>query len=273
MDDFLRSIFRDQWRVILIVGLLLLALAEAGFRTGMRLFVAHDERRKGQVSGIQGAVLGLLALLLGFTFSMAVTRYEHRRDLVLQEANSIGTTYLRASLLPEAHKTALAAKLRRYVDVRLAFYSAGNDHAKIAAAENEASAMQRELWAHTIAAAKEAPTPITAAFINSLNETIDLDATCLHALLSRVPSAVWLLVLVVAGAGCYASGYSAGASGARTGFSNGMLPVLIAVVITLIADFDRPRQGLIGISQQPLLDLKANLSAPATGASPPANQP
>jgi len=75
----------------------------------------------------------------------------------------------------------------------------------------------------------------------------------------RVPSAVWLLVLTVAGAGCFASGYSAGASGERTGLSGAMLPLLIAVVITLIADFDRPRHGLIGISQQPLLDLKQSL--------------
>ena len=259
--------------VILIVGLLLLALAETGFRTGLRLFEAHDERRKAQISTIQGAILGLLALLLGFTFSMAVTRYENRRDLVLQEANSIGTTYLRASLLPDSQKTALEAKLRRYVDVRLAFYGAGNDDAKIAAAENESAAMQRELWAHAIAAAKEAPTPVTATFIVTLNETIDLDAARLHALRSRVPSVVWLLVLVVAGAGCYASGYSAGASGARTGFSNGMLPVLIAVVITLISDFDRPRQGLIGISQQPLLDLKASISAPVADTSPATNRP
>ena len=75
--------------VLIIVGLLLLALGEVGFRAGLRLFVAKDEPRKGQIGGIQGAVLGLLALLLGFTFSMAVGRYENRRDLVLKEANAI----------------------------------------------------------------------------------------------------------------------------------------------------------------------------------------
>ena len=229
---------------------------KSGFRAGRRLFVTKDEPRKGQIGGIQGAVLGLLALLLGFTFSMAVGRYENRRDLVLKEANAIGTTYLRASFLPEAQATAVEGLLRSYVDVRLDFYSAGNDSNKIAAAEEETARLQRELWVQTVAAAKEAPSPITATFINALNETIDLDATRLNALRSRVPSAVWLLVLIVAGAGCFASGYGAGASGERTGFSGGMLPVLIAVVITLIADFDRPRQGLISVSQQPLLDLK-----------------
>ncbi len=260
MDEFFRSIFRNQWLVILVVGLWLLVLAEVGFRTGLRLFATHDEARKAQIGGVQGAVLGMLGLILGFTFAMAVGRYENRRDLVLQEANSIGTTYLRAALLPEAHKTAVEAKLRRYVDARLDFYNAGTDAAKIDAAEKVTAALQRELWEHTVAVAKEAPTPITATFINTLNETIDLDASRLTAMRARVPSAVWMLVLVVAGAGCYASGYGAGANGARSNFSNTLLPLLIAVIITLISDFDRPRQGMVGISQQPMLDVQASLS-------------
>lgn len=168
MDEILGSIFRNQWLVIGIVGLLLLALTEFGFRAGLKLHIAKDEARRGQIGGIQGAVLGMLALLLGFTFSMAVARYENRRDLVLQEANSIGTTYLRASLLPEAQKAVVEEKLRSYVDVRLDFYSAGIDAAKIAAAESKAAALQRELWSHAVAAAKEAPTPITKSAKNHL---------------------------------------------------------------------------------------------------------
>ena len=142
MDPTLVSVFRNQWLVFMIVGLLMLVVTELGFRAGLRLFVAKDEPRKGQIGGVQAAVLGMLALLLGFTFSMAVGRYESRRELVLQEANSIGTTFLRASFLPEAHKTGVEAKLRRYVDVRLDFYNAGNDAAKIAAAEKAAAAFK-----------------------------------------------------------------------------------------------------------------------------------
>jgi hypothetical protein len=260
MDAILSSIFHNQWMVIGVVGLLMLVLTEIGFRAGLKLCIEKDEARKGQIGGIQGAILGMLALLLGFTFSMAVARYENRRDLVLQEANSIGTTFLRASLLPDAHKIAVEEMLRRYVDVRLDFYNAGIEVSKIIEAENEAAALQREMWAHATAAAKEAPTPITATFINTLNDTIDLDASSLTALRAKVPSAVWLLVLVVAGVGCCSCGYGAGASGSRSSFSNAMLPLLVAVVITLISDLDRPRQGLVGISQQPLLDLKASLS-------------
>jgi hypothetical protein len=84
MDEILSFIFRNQWLVLIIIGLVLVALAEVGFRAGLRLFVKKDEPRKGQIGAIQGAVLGMLALLLGFTFSMAVARYETRRDLVLR---------------------------------------------------------------------------------------------------------------------------------------------------------------------------------------------
>ena len=264
MDEVFVFVFKSQWLVILITGLLLLTLAEFGYRAGLRLFAAKDEPRKSQIGGIQGAILGMLALLLGFTFSMAVTRYEVRRDLVLQEANSIGTTYLRAALLPDARRIAVENLLRQYVDARLDFYGAGMSPAKLAAAESHTSKLQHELWMQTVAASREAPNPITATFITALNDTIDLDESCMNAFRARVPGSVWLLLLVVAGAGCCASGYGAGASGARTGFSIIMLPLLIAVVITIIADFDQPRHGLISVSQQPMLDLKAGLFTPAT---------
>ncbi|MGB8804431.1 MAG: hypothetical protein WCC93_05865, partial [Chthoniobacterales bacterium] len=195
MDEILPFIFRNQWLVLIIIGLVLVALAEVGFRAGLRLFVKKDEPRKGQIGAIQGAVLGMLALLLGFTFSMAVARYENRRDLVLREANAIGTTYLRASFLPETNAKAMEDLLRHYVDARLSFYTAGSDAAKITLAQGETARLQRELWLHTVDAAKEAPSPITATFINALNETIDLDATRLNALRSRVPGAVWLLLV------------------------------------------------------------------------------
>jgi hypothetical protein len=260
MNEILASIFRNQWLVILIVGLLLLGIAELGFRMGLRLFTVRDEARKAQIGGVQGAVLGMLGLLLGFTFAMAVGRYENRRSLVLEEANAIGTTYLRASFLPPTHQSGVEDLLRRYVEARLAFYAAGTDLAKRDAAEKDAARLQRELWAITVIASKEVASPLTATFVTALNATIDLDATRLEALRAHVPGAVWLLVLVVAGAGCYASGYSSGASGERSRFTNVLLPLLIAVVITLISDLDRQNQGLIGISQQPLLDLKASMT-------------
>jgi hypothetical protein len=260
MDEILPSIFSDQWRVIIIASAVLLLAAEVGFRLGLGLYRSKDEARKGQIGGVQSAVLGVLGLLLGFTFAMEVNLYQNRRDLILQEANSIGTTFLRASLLPETHRASVQDLLRRYVNLRLEFYKAGADVAQQNDAEQSAAEIQRELWAHTVEAARESPTPTVATFINSLNETIDFDATRLNALRTRVPAPVWLLVLGVAIGGCCATGYAAGSSGARSSFSDVVLPLLIAVVITLIADIGRPRSGLIRINQQPMLDLQTNLS-------------
>jgi hypothetical protein len=248
MDELLNQIFISQWRVIFFVVALLLFCAEFGFRLGLRLHKTGDEARKNQIGSLQGAVLGLLGLLLGFTFAMAVQRYDTRRDLVVQEANSIGTTFLRASFLPEPHHSEIEKLLRRYVDTRLEFYGAGS------------ASIQQQLWGHAVAAGKISPSPLTATFVTSLNETIDLDATRLAAKRNNIPGAVWLLLLLVAGCGCWATGYSAGATGKRTAFSQGIFPVLIAVVITILVDLSVSRRGFIGISQQSLVLLKQSIS-------------
>lgn len=259
IEQVLTRIFASQWQVLIYSAIALLAATEIGYRLGSRLHRTNDEARRQQVGSIQGAILGLLALLLGFTFAMAAARYENRRVLVLDEANAIGTTYLRAKLLGEDHQQKIEQLLRRYVDARLDFYGAGADLDKLDAAEKATAQFQHELWSHAAAAAMEAPTPITATFITTLNEAIDLDASRVNALRSHVPGAVWLLLLIVAFCGCYACGYAAGASGVRGQFGSVILPLLIAVVIALIADLDRPREGFIGISQQPMSDLQEAL--------------
>jgi hypothetical protein len=264
LDEILPRILSSQWRVIIIVSAVLLLATEVGFRIGLGLFRAKDEARKAQIGGVQNATLGVLGLLLGFTFAMALGLYENRRDLVQREANSIATTFLRAAFLPATHQATVENLLRRYVVVRLNFYKSGDEAAR-AAAELSAAEIQRELWTHAVQAGKESPSPIVATFITSLNETIDFDATQLHAFRTRVPGSVWILVLAVAIVGCCATGYRAGSSGARAGFSDVALPLLLAIVITLVVDLAHPQGGLILIDQRPLLDLQNSL---ATGARP-----
>jgi len=259
IDDFLRLVFANQWLVITLISLLLLAFSEVGFRMGLRIFRVKDEPRKSQISGVQSAVLALLGLLLAFTFSMSAGRFEKRRELAVAEANAIGTTFLRASFLPAENQAAVENMLRRYVDVRIDCDNAATNEAR-ASMGAEMGRIQRELWSQAVAAGKQFPTPITTSFVNSLNETIDLDAARINALRARVPGPVWLLLLIVAFAGCYACGYGTGATGARSTIANILLPLLIAVVITLIADLDRPHHGLIGTSQESLIDLKASIS-------------
>jgi len=248
-------IFNDQWTLLLVVIALLLALAEVGYRVGLKLYRTKDEARRTQIGGVQGAVLGLLGLLLGFTFAMAVGRYETRRELVLKEANAIGTTWLRAGLLPEAHRAPVKDLLRRYVEVRLKTQATGRDRTKVVDGLRESAELQNELWRHAEAVAAESASPLTVTFITALNEVIDTDAERITAARNEIPTGVWMLLVLVAGFGCFTSGYGSGAQGARSIFTNLFLPALITVVILLIFDLTHSHQGFIGISQQPLIDV------------------
>ena len=259
INNLIVRIFGNELAVFLLIIVLMLAFAEIGFRLGLRLHATNDAARKGQIGGIQGAVLGLLGLLLGFTFAMAVQRYDTRRGLVVQEANALGTTYLRASLLPDAHQAPVKDLLRRYVDLRLKYWPLVDDPAKFAEGTRLVGDIQAELWKHATEAAKEAPNDITATFIESLNETIDTDAERIAAMRAGIPGGVWLLLVMVAAFGCVTTSYGAGAEGARSKLGSVFLPLLIAVVIVLIFDISHPRVGLIQIGQQPLVDLQQSI--------------
>ena len=252
-------IFRNQWVFGLIVAMVLLGLAEVGYRVGLRLYTAKDEARRSQIGGVQGAILGLLGLLLGFTFSMAVNRYETRRAMVLKEANAVGTAWLRAGLLPEAQRTAAKELFRRFVETRLKFQKVSDDPAQLAEGLRLSAEIENQLWQHAETAAKAAPTPITATFINALNEMIDTDAERIDASRNRIPEAVWLLLVLVAASGCLTSAYGSGAQGARSGFTSALLPLLITIVIIFIFELLHTHQGIVSISQQPLLDLLGSM--------------
>jgi hypothetical protein len=252
----LDSIFNDQWWFLLTVLVLLAAVAEAGFRTGLRLHRLQDEAGRSQIGGVQGAVLGLPGLLLGVTFAMGLSRYDARTALVLQEADAVGTAWLRAGLLPEAHRAPVQDLLARYVDERLKYAALARDPARAAEGLRMSAEIEHQLWQHAEAAATEAPTPPTMLFITSLNEVIDTDAARVHAARNRIPTAVWELLLLVAAFGCFATSYGSGARRARSLFINSFLPALIAVVVLFIFDLTHSLQGVTGISQQPLSDLQ-----------------
>ena len=259
INDVLARIFGNQLAVFLIIIAIMLAFAEIGYRLGLRLHLTNDIARKGQIGGVQGAVLGLLGLLLGFTFAMAVERYDTRRGLVVQEASAVGTTYLRASLLPDAHQSPVKDLLRRYVDVRLQYWPLVDDPAQFAAGKQLIDDLQAQLWKHATEAAKEAPNDITATFIESLNETIDIDTKRIAALRANIPGGVWLLLIVIAAFGCATTNYGGGADGARSKLGSVFLPLLITVVIVLIFDISHSRVGLIQLGQQPLDDLQQSM--------------
>jgi hypothetical protein len=242
-------------------GLILFAGLMAGGGIGVLL------RRRAPVPAgddqgyVLSAALGLLALLIGFTFSLALSRYELRRDLVVQEANAIGTTYLRAQLAPEPYRAQIETLMRRYVDARLALADAGEDAGGIARAEAEAGALQQDLWTATVAALPHIqPAPAGALLVTTANDTIDLASTRKAALADRLPGSVIFALVgyAVISAGLLGHATAAGRRPAQVGAA--VLFALLALAITLVLDLDRPRLGSIVVSQQPLIDAKAALA-------------
>ena len=243
---------------VMVVGMLLI-VAEVGLRLGRRSAAVSDVWRN-HLNAIQSTVLGLLALLLGFTFSIAFDRYETRRKLVLQEANAVRTTFLRALLLPSEHQAPVQDELRRYVEVRLeSIRRASEDRDAIAAGIRESVAIQSELWSHAAAAARQEPGDIVATFIDTLNQTIDAHSERLAAARAEIPIGVWLLLIIVAAWGCLLTGYCAGIDSVRSTFGGILLPLLIAVVLIIIFDLSEPLGGAIKVSQQPLIDLQQSI--------------
>jgi hypothetical protein len=198
----------------------------------------------------------MIALLLGFTFSMAISRYDARRRLVFQEANAIGTTYLRASLLPAGHEVPVRDALRQYVNVRLDLQKNGRDPDRVAEGLSATADIHRTLWKHAEDAARQAPSAITSSFVVTLNDLIDTDTERVAAARAQIPGGVWFLLTVVAACGCLMTGYRSGVDDTRNGFANILLPLLITFVIIIIFDLASPLRGLIGVSQQPMIDLQ-----------------
>jgi hypothetical protein len=246
--------------IALVIIVLLLLATEVGYRVGQRVPAGLTDSAKSPVLGISGALFGLLALLLGFTFSMSLNRFEKRKQLVLDESNAIGTAYLRAKLLPEPERSASAGLLRSYVDVRLDFFNQRNDDAQLKDVVERTEKLQRELWSNAVSAVPKTDPPVTMGlFIESLNSVIDLHGARVAAMKNHVPEIVLLLLGLVAIMAALLVGYGCGLMQRRHSFSTTTMALLIALVITVIMDLDRPKRGLIRVSQESMITLQENM--------------
>jgi hypothetical protein len=247
------------WLLVPIVVAVLLAAVELGFRLGHRR--ARSVSRPDSLTTITSAVLGLLALLLGFSFAMAEARYQTRRDLVLAEANAIGTTLLRAKLLPNPPSAEIEGLLARYLDARIAFHAAGTNAARLQRAAADAERLQTQLWADAaVVAAMDRRAATTSLFLQSLNQVIDLHAARIVAIENRVPQAILVLLLFVACASSGLIGYGNGFTGARGFAVSSMMVLVFSAVMLLIVDLDRPDRGAMRVPQQSMLRLRSSLS-------------
>jgi len=250
----------NSWVVFVILFVLLIIATQIGFMIG-----ARSHRRTGEDGGpaattIQAAVLGLLALLLGFSFSMAMSRYDIRKRLVVEEANDIGTTYLRAKMLPGTESAEACSLLRRYVDNRLKYYDYGVDYEAIRRSLSETDRLQKQLWSQAMAAVRADPNPVpTGLFVQSLNNVIDGHAKRIEAFENQVPEAIFLGIYIVAILSMALTGRVCGLSDNRNLMPTITAALLISLVVFMINDLDRPRQGTIKVSQQSMINLRESM--------------
>jgi hypothetical protein len=241
--------------IFLVSLVVILAATEVGRWLGFRA----GDQGGDEVLTLQGACLGLLALMIAFTFAMALSRFEGRRDAVLQEANAVGTTALRARLLPEPHNTETLKLLREYVQIRLT--QRVPSPAEFDAAVASSNRIQQQLWQQAMAmAAKDSGIVRTGLFIQSLNELIDNHEKRMTAVRNRVPNVVLLALYGVAITAGAFSDYAGG-----LGVRSSRLPAYVMIflncaVIPLIQDLDRPSTGFITTSQQPVIDTAAAIA-------------
>ena len=216
----------------------------------------------GSVPTLESSILGLLALMIGFTFAVALSRFEARRAGVLNEANAIGTTALRARLLPAPHNQECLKLLREYVQVRLDITQRIPSPFALKAALARSNAIQEALWvqAKEVAAKNNGMVP-TGLFIQSLNEMIDDHEKRLIALISSVPNIVLVLLYTIAMVAGAFAGYAAGVEAQRSRAPMYVAMALFIAVILLIQDLDRPTSGFITASQQPMHDVAASIAA------------
>jgi hypothetical protein len=191
---------------------------------------------------------------------MAVTRFEARKQLVLEEADAIGTSYLRTRLLRDPEGTAIADLLCQYVDSRLQFAYAGDNPERINVARQEGERLQIEFWTRAVNYASKNANPfLPGLLLQSLNQVIDLESDSWMAFHNHVPEGVIYVDIFLTLLVSVVLGYSFGLAGRRHAFSMCILAVAMTVVLGVIIDIDRPRRGFIRVSQQPMIDLQHQL--------------
>jgi uncharacterized membrane protein len=243
-----------EWLVFVATIVAFLLAAEGGFRLGARIRKRLGSTEVPELGTTVGGLLGLLGLLLAFTFGMAGDRFDRRKTLVVEEANAIGTAWLRTDLIPEPQRTQARDTLRQYTQARLDAVDVSARAGAIARSEQ----LQGSLWTTTAAAAAATPTPPVALFVAAVNEVIDMHGRRLNAAIRNpIPPSIFGTLYAVALLVLAALGYARGLTEDRSAVATSVLTLVLAVVILLILDLDRPYEGLLTVSQQAMNDVRA----------------
>lgn len=247
--------------LFLFIGMLV--SFELGRRIGLARLASDSEGLAKGTAAAEGAVFGLLGLILAFSFSGAAARFEDRRHLISEEANSIGTAYLRLDLLPDKYQLELRTLFRNYLDVRSTIYR-DTERGSLASSRREASnALQVEIWNKSLSASRsEGASPdATKLLLPALNEMIDITTTRSAATDNHPPLIVYLLLAGLSLIGALLVGYAMSANKGRSWLHAISFSAVVSLACYVIIDLEFPRLGLIRVddADKVLVDLRKSL--------------
>lgn len=242
----------------LLVGLSL--VVEAGFRA-RQASRGIDAERESLFNAARDGLGVLLSFLLGFSLPMALPHYELRNQLVIDEANAIKTVEQRAQTQPEPFRDRIRESLRAYVDSRIDF-SRQVDEAAIFASVDRAQQIQNEMWQQSMLLVQQSPNAVTPLFVQSVGGLSDLIESRLAAYEKRIPAAIWLVLLLISALTCFFVGYT---MKQRLLLAMLVLPLTVAIVLSLLSELDNPRTGFVGIGQKSMQRIAVELTAESGG--------
>jgi len=220
---------------------------EAGHQIGLRRWARLPVSARTVFPALESSVFGLMSLLIAFTFYGAGARFDTRKSLVAQEANTIGTAYLRLDLLPEEAQPALRDDFRKYIRSRLAVYQAIPDIKAVKAALERSAALQNKVWSEAIEAVKGSGPAEKTLVLSSLNEMIDITTIRTVALITHPPAVVFALLGLTVVASSALTGYTMSASGIRDWVFLISFALVLGTAIYVILDYEFPRIGLVHV--------------------------
>jgi hypothetical protein len=250
------NILRQPYFLLVVTFFALWAAARIGLAFRRKHHAIADEDTE-DFTFIVGATLTLLGLIIGFTFSMAVSRYDQRKNFEEQEANAIGTEYVRVDVLPPADAAKIRSLLKQYLDQRILYYVSRNE-TPLAGISATTMHLQNELWTAAITPAKAQPSPLTALVVAGMNDVLNAQGYAQAAWWNRIPAAAWILLVTISFFCNLLIGYGVRL---KSDLLFLILPVVLSISLFLIADIDSPRRGVIHIRAQNLESLSESLNA------------
>jgi len=250
------------WLVFALCIAFVVLAVEIGFRLGYAVRRRSEKEKESPVSAISGTNLGLLAFIRAFTFALVTDRYHARRELVRDEANALRNAFSRSDILPQPDRVEAKELLKKYLDLRVHAVEVWS-FTQLPAAIAESDRIQQRLWDMAMTNARNgANSDVDALYYESLNDVANVHATRLTlALQARIPAIIWGALASLMALGMMGLGYQVAIAGSHRTWSIIILTVSFSLVITLIAELDRPSSGYLTITQKPLIDLQAWMAA------------